>query len=173
MNTNGKLKPSQLRAIAYLLECSTNKEVRKKAGIGRSTLYRWMKIPAFQKELERAKRAQFEAALGQLQSLIPEAIQGLKGLIHSSNERVSLRACVEALKATNAYGAKHQSLYDLRGFSRNGELEWIEEMHLKIVEGMLNGEISAKDVEAHLQVLDRLDDSLKYSKKKRKIRRVI
>ncbi len=106
MSSNGELTPRQQQAIACLLSSPTIEAASKNAGVARSTLYEWMRIPAFQEELERAKRRQFQAALGQLRSLVPEAIQGLKELARSSNEQVRLRACVEILKATNAYGSQ-------------------------------------------------------------------
>jgi transposase-like protein len=116
MSSNGDLTPRQQRAIACLLSSPTIEAASKKAGVSRSTLYEWLKIPAFQEELEWTKRSQFQAAVGQLRSLVPEAIQGLKDLAQSSNEQIRLRACVEILKAaTNAYGSQAPLPFTLGG----------------------------------------------------------
>lgn len=144
MSSNEKLTPRQQRAIACLLSSPTIEAASKNAGVSRSTLHEWLKIPAFQEELEQAKRSQFQAAVGQLRSLVPEAIQGLQELARSSNEQIRLRACVEILKATNAYGShlevstdqkgkiqSQQNLLDLSDLS-DEELALAEEIGLKI-----------------------------------------
>ncbi len=84
--------------------------------------------------------------MGQLRSLVPEAIQGLKDLAQSSNEQIRLRACVEILKATNAYGSQaplpfgdsalevstdQKGKLDLSGLSDEA-LDLAEEIGLKI-----------------------------------------
>ena len=106
MKDNEGLTSRQQRAIVSLLECPTIEAASKNARVSRSTLYEWLNIPDFKEELGRAKRQQFQAALGQMHSLVPKAIEGLKELACSSNEQVRLRACVEILKATNAYGSQ-------------------------------------------------------------------
>ncbi len=146
MSSNGELTPRQQQAIACLLSSPTIEAASKNAGVSRSTLYEWMRIPAFQEEFERAKREQFQAAVGQLRSLVPEAIQGLKDLARSSNEQIRLRACVEILKATNAYGSQaplpfgdsalevstdQKGKFDLSSLS-DEELDLLEEIALKI-----------------------------------------
>lgn len=145
MSSNGDLTPRQQRAIACLLESPTIEAASKNAGVSRSTLHEWLKIPAFQEELEQAKRSQFQAAVGQLRSLVPEAIQGLKDLARSSNEQIRLRACVEILKATNAYGSHLEVSTDQKGKIQSQQehkvdlsdlsdeaLDLIEEIGLKI-----------------------------------------
>lgn len=148
MKDNGALTSRQQRAIVSLLECPTIEAASKNARVSRSTLYDWLNIPAFKEELEQAKRQQFQAALGQMHILVPKAIEGLKELACSSNDQVRLRACVEILKATNAYGSQapmpftlgdsalevstdQEGLLDLSGLS-DEELDLAESIGLKI-----------------------------------------
>ena len=166
MSTNEELRPRQQRTITYLLECPTIEGARKRADVSRSTLYRWMKEPAFQEALEQSKRTQFQASLGQLQSLVPGAIRGLKKLLRSSNESVRLRACVEVLKATSAYGAKAPLTLNLKDWTENKTLTRKGENILKIVEGVVNRELPVKDVEKAFDLLDKLESVETYEASK-------
>jgi transposase-like protein len=159
MSGNGDLSPRQQRAVAHLLECSTIAEASKKTGVHRSTLYEWMKNPAFQVELERAKRDQFQAALGQMRSLVPDAIESLKELASSSNEQVRLRACVEILKATRAYGVSASPLtFNPEDSPFKVSLEYASQLTLRIIEKVLAGELSASEANALLHALSKLEE---------------
>ncbi|MDA2915403.1 hypothetical protein MYX64_00915 [Nitrospinae bacterium AH_259_B05_G02_I21] len=158
MSSNGKLTPRQQRAIVSLLESPTIEAASKNAGVSRSTLHEWLKIPAFQEELERAKRSQFQAAVGQLRSLVPEAIQGLKDLARSSSEQIRLRACVEILKATNAYGSQAPLPFTLADSALEVSTNQKGKIALEILERLMSGEIPANAVPKLFQVLDKLED---------------
>ena len=157
MSSNGKLTPREQRAVACLLECPTIEAASKKARVSRSTLYEWLKKPAFKEEVERAKREQFRAAQGQLRSLIPEAIQGLQELTRSSNEQVRLRACVEILKATNAYGSQAPLPFTLGDSALEVSIDQKGKIALEILERLMSGEIPANAVPKLFQVLNRME----------------
>lgn len=158
MRSNGVMTPRKLRAVTCLLECPTVEEASNKVGVSRSTLYEWMKIPEFQEELERAKRKQFQASLQQLRSLVPEAIQGLKELAQSNNEQVRLRACLEILKATRAYGANvSPAPFSPDDSPLKVSIEHTGKLTLQIFEKVMSGEISASEANSLLMVLNKLE----------------
>jgi hypothetical protein len=160
MSSNGELTPRQQQAIACLLECPTIEEASKKARVGRSTLHEWLKKPAFKEEFERAKRRQFQAAVGQLRSLVPEAIQGLKDLAQSSNEQIRLRACVEILKATNAYGSQAPLPFTLGDSALEVPTDQKDKITLEILERLMSGEIPANAVPKLFEVLNRMEHTI-------------
>lgn len=158
MKDNGGLTSRQQRAIVSLLECPTIEAASKNARVSRSTLYDWLNIPAFKEELERAKRQQFQAALGQMHSLVPKAIEGLKELACSSNEQVRLRACVEILKATNAYG----SHLPISIFQDDSHI-MLTDAHLdtvnsQILAGLIAGELPVNVAKQVVQVVEKLNN---------------
>jgi hypothetical protein len=109
--------------------------------------------------LERAKRDQFQAALGQMRSLVPDAIESLKELASSSNEQVRLRACVEILKATRAYGASTSPLpFNPEDSPFKVSLEYASQLTLRIIEKVLAGELSASEANALLHALSKLEE---------------
>lgn len=60
--TGEKLSPIQVKAIECLLSSSSVASAAERAGVNRSTLYRWMKEPAFRQALKNAEAT----ALGEL-----------------------------------------------------------------------------------------------------------
>ena len=82
MNGNGKsqekdLKPSELKAIAALLTEPTAKRAAEKAGIGESTIRRYLKKPRFLAVYETASRGALGAAMQQLHEGMGVAVQTL------------------------------------------------------------------------------------------------
>lgn len=66
MEQNGTLTPQQERAIELLLAGSTRVGAAEEVGIGRTTLYRWLKNPAFRQELRDRQAAALEEAMAAL-----------------------------------------------------------------------------------------------------------
>lgn len=52
---NSELSAKQIRAIGALITSGSNEEAAKKIGVGRSTLWRWMKLPEFNQALQQAR----------------------------------------------------------------------------------------------------------------------
>jgi len=79
------LSAKQLKGIAAILEESSMERAAQRAGVNRSTLWRWLEIPAFRKELESLQRAAFSGALAQLQGAARLAVERLIEALDSKN----------------------------------------------------------------------------------------
>jgi hypothetical protein len=89
----------QLRAIAAILDAPSMEAAARRARVGRSTLYTWLRDPAFQDELMRRQREIFDAALCRLKCLVGDAVKGLGDLIDAESENVKRAACRDILDA--------------------------------------------------------------------------
>lgn len=162
MKRNGWLTPKKLRAVNSLVECSTVEEASREVGVSRSTLYEWLKVPVFQEEYERAKRRKYHDEMSEERRFIPKVFEGLRELaISSSNEQIRVRASVEYLKATGAYGAKTPLPFDLEEVALWGKLDQKGKITFEILERLLNGEMPSSEVDTILNVLDRLESKLR------------
>ena len=72
-----KLTSKQETLIAALLTEPTYAAAAKKAGIGETTLYRWMKLPDFRAAYDEARRELVKSALRRLQAGTVEAVETL------------------------------------------------------------------------------------------------
>ena len=107
----GVLTARQKRAIPHLVMCGTQKAGLKDADLCRTTLHRWMKIPAFVEELEKQRNEVLKEALDVLKVNTRKAAETLVGLLDSSNE------FLQRLTANDV----------LAHVQKNRELETIEE----------------------------------------------
>ncbi len=64
-------------ALAALLSEATIPLAAAKAGIGESTLLRWLQEPAFKAHYRAARRAVVESAVGRLQQVATQAVDAL------------------------------------------------------------------------------------------------
>jgi hypothetical protein len=65
------------RALAALLSESTIATAAEKAGVGESTLLRWLAEPAFKTRFRAARRSVVEGAIGRLQQAATQAVDAL------------------------------------------------------------------------------------------------
>jgi hypothetical protein len=63
-----KLTAKQEALIAALLTEPTNDAAAAKASVSRATLYRWLRLPAFQDAYRQARRESVDAAVGRMQA---------------------------------------------------------------------------------------------------------
>jgi sulfite exporter TauE/SafE len=85
-------------AVAALLTHATYEEAAKAAGVGLSTLVRWLKDPAFAAAVREARRRTLEQALGALSAAAAEAVETLRGMLGAQSEAVRVRAAVAILE---------------------------------------------------------------------------
>jgi hypothetical protein len=64
------------------------------------TLYRWLKLPKFQKRVAEIRNRLIGAAVGKLATVMTEAAETLAGLMKSGDEAVKLRAAKSVLEIT-------------------------------------------------------------------------
>ena len=91
------LKGKQSKAIDALVSCDTVEGACKVAGVSKSTIYRYMKDPAFDKELKAAKRQLVNRAILRLQQTTGDAARALAEICRDKDAPASSR--VTAAKA--------------------------------------------------------------------------
>lgn len=92
-----KLSRKQEQAISGLLATPTVSEAASAAGVGESTLRRWMKDDGFAEEYRIARRQSVAAALSNLSRIGSQAVRTLEEVMSDTNATPSSR--VSAAKA--------------------------------------------------------------------------
>lgn len=95
--SEGVLRGKQIKAIESLIACNTLEEAAEVAGISRTTMYRYLKEPAFEAELTRAKRQMVNRAILRLQQSCGDATRALAEICRDKEAPASAR--VTAAKA--------------------------------------------------------------------------
>ena len=91
------LTRKQTEAIPHLVGAKSLEEGRKKARIGKATLYAWLKDEGFRSELERQRRLIITDAIERLKAGITKAVDGLIELSEDKEKGIRLRACEKVL----------------------------------------------------------------------------
>jgi hypothetical protein len=78
----------QTRTIAVLVRARTVEEGAKMAGLSKTTIYAWLRLPAFREELARQKNQLMDVALGNLKSVVEKAVSVLTSLLDSQSEAI-------------------------------------------------------------------------------------
>lgn len=87
MKTNNKEK-----VIDALLSTSTITEAAKQAGVGETTVYRYLRDEAFKNEYRSARRDVVENTVGQLQGATAQAVETLTKNLTCGNPAAEIRA---------------------------------------------------------------------------------
>ena len=99
------LSPKQTEGMQALLLGATVTHAAARAGVDRSTLYRWLNDdPKFHGELTRIKRERFESARAQIRNLSEDAVKTIRALITGAKvpAAVRLKAALAVLEAVGA-----------------------------------------------------------------------
>jgi hypothetical protein len=72
-----KLTSKQEALIAALLTEPNHGAAAAKAGVGKTTLYRWLRLPGFRTAYRRARRELVEGAIGRIQAATGQAVETL------------------------------------------------------------------------------------------------
>ena len=92
MNTTSdnksKLSRRQLKAIPFIVSSSTYTEGCQKAQINKTTLYKWLKQPEFNAELDRQRDEITAEAFGVLTQSLTKAVEALTGLLDNQDDRL-------------------------------------------------------------------------------------
>jgi len=70
----------QEQAIAALVEQPTVRDAAEAAGVGKTTLYRWLLTPEFKKRYLAARREAVSQGVGRLQRAMYQAVDALEGI---------------------------------------------------------------------------------------------
>ncbi|MDQ3256444.1 MAG: hypothetical protein M3R15_21570 [Acidobacteriota bacterium] len=103
--TEKELTPKQESAIIALLDCGEVKAAARVAGINEATLWRWLKLPAFQSRYREARRQLVETAIAQLQSDCTIAVRVLREVAEDKNSPASSRVAAAKTILEQSIGA--------------------------------------------------------------------
>lgn len=123
-----KLSRKKEKAIAALLSQPSIPMAAKEAGIGESTLWRWLQLEDFNSEYRKARREVVTHAITKLQKGMSDAVQTLQEVMMDNEAPASAR--VSAAKTMLDMGIKGMETEDLE--ERISKLEKIiEEKHIE------------------------------------------
>jgi hypothetical protein len=94
---NDELTFKQTKACYLIVSGMSMRDVADSVGTSETTIFRWLKLPAFQDELRQLKRIVIERSLGKLQVLNDKSIQTLERLLNCGNYPTECRAAVAIL----------------------------------------------------------------------------
>jgi hypothetical protein len=127
--SGGRRPQREDAALAALLSEPTIATAATKAGIGESTLLRWMAEPAFKTQLLAARRSVVEGVIGRLQQVATQAVDSL-----TRNSTCGIPAVeVGATKAVLDQAIKAVELVDLA--ERVEALEQVAEQAAELEKG--------------------------------------
>ncbi len=98
-----ELTKRQLNSITTILSSKTIAEGLKKAKIGKTTYYAWLKLPEYKQELNHIKKEIVEQALNELKVSTTKAVHVITNLLSSKNEYIQLRTAIKILEFTEKF----------------------------------------------------------------------
>ena len=116
------LTPQQRRVLPHLLSSSSIREACRKAGISHATYYRWIRDPAFRKELDRVGDESCRETINILKHHAAQAARHLVGLMKTRDPVLRRRICNDVL----SHVLRFEEYRDLEGRVR--ELEHFVEV---------------------------------------------
>jgi HAMP domain-containing protein len=105
------LNIKQEKAIAALLTEDTVQLAAEKAGVGETTIYRWMKEEAFDKAFKAARKSALSQTISRLQQTTTNAVNTLRSVMENEDAPASSR--VTAAKTVLEMAFKAYELEDL------------------------------------------------------------
>src|SRR5690348_1352148 len=114
MSAGSKLDRLQEQAVAALLTSRTHAEAAAAVGISEATIQRWLQIEEFQAAYRAARRAVVEAAVGELQKAMVDAVAVLRRNFNCGSPGVEVRAALGVL----AQGIKAVEMLDVMDLLR-------------------------------------------------------
>ena len=87
-----KLGRKKEQAIIALLKCRTVEEAAESIGVAPKTLYRWQKLPEFDREYRDAMLAQFRLNLARLQQASAPAVTVLRNILADPKAPLAVKA---------------------------------------------------------------------------------
>jgi hypothetical protein len=86
------LTRKQREAIPFLIGARSIEEGRKRAGVGKRTIHRWIRQPAFQNELEKSRDRFIDEALERLKGAVTQAVNVLAETMNGTDATLRVRA---------------------------------------------------------------------------------
>jgi hypothetical protein len=111
--TETEIGAAQLRAVEALAQGASAAVAAQAVGVGRATIYRWLRDPRFVAALNGAKREHVAAAHAGMRKLADQAVAFVGHVLNSENCNYTMRLNI-ALKVLRAVGAdRPEPLTDL------------------------------------------------------------
>jgi hypothetical protein len=104
------LTPKQQKALQALLENPTTRAAAKAAGVGETTIFRWLAEPAFNRCYREARNHLLENTLTALQAASTDAVQTLRDVMRDTQAMVTAR--VSAARAILEFALKAKELLE-------------------------------------------------------------
>ena len=107
--SDSPLTDRQLKAIPFIVTAPTYTEGVQGAGINRTTLYEWLKEPAFKAELDRQREEIAQEAFGMLRQALTQAAETLVGMLSGQDNRLKRLAANDIIH----HVLRHKELAEL------------------------------------------------------------
>lgn len=104
-----KLTPRQIKAIPHIVTSPTYTGGCEKAGITKTTFYKWIKDPKFKAELDRRRDEITAEAFGMLSQGLTQAVEVLVGLLDNKDVRLKRLAAKDVMD----FAIRHKENKDL------------------------------------------------------------
>lgn len=91
------LSARQRQVIRILMQSRSIEEGAKWAGLSRTTIYKWLRLPPFQEELSRRRNELMDVGMDTLKSQFEKAAAVLGGLLNSDNETIRRHAANDVI----------------------------------------------------------------------------
>ena len=91
------LSPRQIAALPHLASARSATEAARRAGIGRTTLYRWLSDPAFRQHLATLREEIDELTRAKVKHMAVQALQVIQDSFDNESSQTRLRAAIAAL----------------------------------------------------------------------------
>ena len=99
LRSRNELSERQRTAVELLLRGLADHEVAAQVGVDRGTVFRWRTASvAFQRELDRQRRALWEQSAGKIQSMVEPALSILHAQLTSGDPKLAMRAAAVLLR---------------------------------------------------------------------------
>lgn len=106
MAHSGRLSSKQRAAIVALLSCGSVRDAAAVADIAERTLYRWLTLPAFRAELERAGDEAVSEAVRCLSDTARIAVLTLRGVLEDPRVSPAVRVRAAGVVLANVLGLR-------------------------------------------------------------------
>ena len=111
-DTDKRLTLKQTQALELALQGMSDGEIGKRCQVARQTVNAWRnQNMAFMEELERQRERLREYQMDPLNALLDDALEALRGALHSQNENTRLKAAALVLRAA---GLQEQAKHNIK-----------------------------------------------------------
>ena len=102
------LSPRQQSALPLVALSPSLAQAAQSAGVGRSTLNRWMNDPAFRSEIVRVRQEAADLARQEMQGMMLRAASVINNAMDDPDPAIRLRAARCALSFANSFSQVHR-----------------------------------------------------------------